>query len=105
MLAPYPGEPPVRGGQAGMNTVNDGGAPMPRCCATINDPANPSSVLVFVEVNSAPDQASVDAGLQAAGAAAQAAFEAANPGQAAPPVKTFKVNGSTTHIAIDLTTF
>ncbi len=78
---------------------------MPRCCATINDPANPSNVLVFVEVNSAPDQASVDAGLQAAGDAAQQAYEAANPGQQAPQPKMFKVDGNTTHIAIDLTTF
>ncbi len=78
---------------------------MPRCCATINDPANPSNVIVFVEVNSGDDPASVQAGLEAAEQAAQAAYAAANPGAEAPAVKTFKVNGSTTHIAIDLTTF
>jgi hypothetical protein len=78
---------------------------MPRCCATINDPANPNTVLVLVEVNSAADQASIQAATSAAAAAARAAFEAAKPGQQPPQPKTFQVDGTTTHIAVDLTTF
>lgn len=75
---------------------------MPRCCATINDPANPSNVLVFVEVNSGNSDAEVQAGLDAAQQAAQAAYAAANGGQAAPATTQFTLPGKLTHATVDL---
>jgi hypothetical protein len=77
---------------------------MPRCCATINDPANPSNVLVLVEVKTGNADAEINTGLAAAEQAAQAAFAAANPGAGAQNVNKFTVPGNTTHITVDLTT-
>lgn len=74
---------------------------MPRCCATINDPANPNNVLVFVEVNSGNSQAEVQAGLDAAQQAAQQAFTAAT-GAAAPQTNQFTLPGKLTHATVDL---
>jgi hypothetical protein len=55
---------------------------MPRCCASINDPNNPRSIVVYVEVD-LPDAV---AGKAAAEQAALAAFQAGGFGGPPPPV-------------------
>jgi hypothetical protein len=61
---------------------------MPRCCATINDPTDPS-VLVYVEV----DRDDQQKGKDTATAAAQAAFAVAQPAAAVPAVAYKTKNG------------
>ncbi|MBV9196043.1 MAG: hypothetical protein JO168_18055 [Solirubrobacterales bacterium] len=68
---------------------------MPRCCGTINDPADATSVLVYVEVNAGDSDAETKAGLDAAEQAAQGAFVAIK-GGTAPPVNTFTRPGRLT---------
>ncbi len=64
---------------------------MPRCCATISDPNDASTVIVYCEVDSAEEAA----GIAAARAAATSAYGAANAG-AAPAPETFTLPGQLT---------
>ncbi len=70
---------------------------MPRCCATIVDPKDPSKALVHCEV----DHDDEDAGKQAAGTAAKAAYQQAH-GAAAPEPKTFVLPGAITHTVVEV---
>jgi hypothetical protein len=63
---------------------------MPRCCASINDPKNPGSAVVYVEVD-VPDAKTAEAAAQQA---ALIAFHAAGLAGAPPQVNVVTKPGS-----------